>query len=147
MNMVMEIILEPNFLDVSHGFRPNRGCHTALKEIRSWRSVPWIIEGDIQSFFDSIDHHILEQLLEKHFRERHLFNLYWKFVKAGYIEYDNKKRKFVASEVGVPQGGILSPLLSNLVLHELDVYIRDISKERELASEGEPPTLNNPSRS
>ena len=65
MRMVMETVLEPKFLNSSHGFRPHRGCHTALKEIRSWRGVPWIIEGDIKSFFDSIDHHILEQLLDR----------------------------------------------------------------------------------
>jgi group II intron reverse transcriptase/maturase len=144
MNMVMEVVLEPQFLDTSHGFRPKRGCHTALRELRTWRGVPWIIEGDIKSFFDSIDHHILEQLLEKHFRERHLFNLYWKFVKAGYIEFENKKRKYITSTKGVPQGGILSPLLSNLMLHELDVFMRKITEERNLISRNEKPTLNNP---
>ena len=82
MNMVMETVLEPKFHNSSHGFRPKRGCHTALQEIRSWKGVPWIIEGDIKSFFDSIDHHVLERLLAKHFRERRLFNLYWKLVKA-----------------------------------------------------------------
>ena len=83
-------------------------------------------------------------MLEKHFRERRLFNLYWKLVKAGYVEFDKKKRKFIASDVGVPQGGIVSPLLSNLVLHELDVYMEERIKEREELSGDEPLYLNNP---
>ena len=83
MNMVLETILEPKFLDTSHGFRPYRGCHTALETIRSWKGVPWIIEGDIKSFFDSIDHHLLEGLLEKHFHEKRLFAFYWRLVQAG----------------------------------------------------------------
>nr|YP_010121869.1 hypothetical protein KQ509_mgp22 [Monilinia fructicola]QRF72245.1 hypothetical protein [Monilinia fructicola] len=123
---VLETILEPKFSDLSHGFRPNRGCHTALRNIRDWKGVPWFIEGDIKGFFDNIDHQILANLLLKHFNEARLIHLYWKFVKAGYVEWDNKKFQFVASEVGVPQGSIISPILSNLILHELDKYIESI---------------------
>lgn len=129
MKMILECQIEPKFLDSSHGFRPNRSCHTALREIRSWKGMSWIIEGDIKGFFDNIDHHILERCIKKHFKDVRLINLYWKFVKAGYIEWDSRKKKFVTSDVGVPQGGIISPLLSNLILHELDTYVKDKIQE------------------
>nr|QIJ45981.1 hypothetical protein [Calonectria ilicicola] len=122
--IVLEHVLEPRFSKYSHGFRPSRGCHTALREIRKWKGVAWFIEGDIKGFFDNIDHHILEKLLKKHIKDARFIHLYWKFVKAGYVEYSNGNiETFIDSKTGVPQGGILSPLLSNLVLHELDEYI------------------------
>ena len=89
-------------------------------------------------------HHVLKHLLEKHCVERRLFNLYWKMVKAGYIEFDNKKRKYIAAEMGVPQGGIISPLLSNLILHEFDIYMEARIQERIDLSNGEPVSLTNP---
>lgn len=144
MRMVMETVLEPTFLDSSHGFRPGRGCHTALREVKkNWRGAPWIIEGDIKSFFDSIDHQILAGLLSKHFAEKRLFNLYWKFVNAGYVEFHHKKKSFFASDFGVPQGGIISPLFSNVILHELDVFIEKRRLEYESRTVG-PPKLKNP---
>jgi len=129
MRIVMEIVLEPKFKATSHGFRPRKGCHTALEEIRSWKGVTWFLEGDIKSFFDSIDHYVLEGLLKKSFDEARLIHLYWKLVKAGYIEWNTEKKELIESDVGVPQGGIISPLLSNVVLHELDVYIEEIIKK------------------
>lgn len=144
MLMVMETVLEPKFHDTSHGFRPKRGCHTALRAVRSWRGVPWIIEGDIKSYFDSIDHNLLADLLKRHFAEKRLFNLYWKLVKAGYIEFTGKKQTYVAADVGVPQGGIVSPLLSNLFLHELDIYMENQRLEREAASRGKLISIQNP---
>lgn len=143
--MVLECILEPKFSDFSHGFRPHRGCHTALREIRNWKGVAWFIEGDIKGFFDNIDHHILEGLITKHFKDARLVHLYWKFVKAGYIEYPNKQTEvFVDSEEGVPQGGILSPLLSNLYLHELDMYMENFIKNREELNQSSKPYKTNP---
>ena len=68
--------------------------------------------------------------------EKRLFNLYWKLVKAGYVEFNKKKQTYVAADVGVPQGGIVSPLLSNLMLHELDVYMEKRKLEREASSHG-----------
>lgn len=76
LKLILEHILEPHFSEFSHGFRPNRSCHTALREIRKWGGVPWLIEGDIKGFFDNIDHHILENLLRKHFKDTRFFNLY-----------------------------------------------------------------------
>ncbi len=130
--LVLEIILEPTFSDHSHGFRPSRGCHTALREIRNWSGVTWLIEGDIENFFPNIDHKILENLLNRHVKDQRFTNLYWKFVKAGYIEFKpQNEQTFVAGDKGVPQGGILSPLLSNLVLHELDKFVEDIMNKNE----------------
>lgn len=142
--MVLEIILEPKFLDSSHGFRPNRGCHTALREIRNWKGVPWVIEGDIKSFFDNIDHHILSDLLRKHFVDKRLIVLYWKMVKAGYVEWDGAHLKYINATEGVPQGGIISPLLSNLILNELDQYISGKIKEMEEKNSGKKLYLPNP---
>jgi len=136
MNMVMETVLEPTFHETSHGFRPFRGCHSALQQVHKWWGVPWIVEGDIKAFFDTIDHHILANLLHKSFAEKRLFNLYWKFVKAGYIEYNSKKKVFVAADTGVPQGGILSPLLSNVILHELDKFVEKRRLEFEKSNIG-----------
>lgn len=119
MRKVLENVLEPKFMDCSHGFRPGRSCHSALAKIRYWNGIKWIIEGDIKSFFDEIDHHVLESLLKKHFNDQQFIDLYWKMVRAGYVEFNiiNKTQK------GTPQGSIISPILSNLYLHELDCFI------------------------
>lgn len=139
MKLVLEIVLEPKFSNCSHGFRPGRGCHTALREIREWKGVSWFVEGDIKGFFDNIDHNLLSGLLDRHFDEPRLRHLYWKFVKAGYIEFDMTREVFVATDKGVPQGGIISPLLSNLILHELDRHMENLSEEYERKSEGQKP--------
>lgn len=144
MKLVLETILEPVFLDSSHGFRPRRGCHTALREIREWKGVSWFIEGDIKGFFYNIDLKILEGLLKNHFDEARFIHLYWKFAKAGYIEWDSSKREVVTPNTGVPQGGIVSPILSNLILHELDVYVGELIKTYEQKSKGLKPYLKNP---
>ena len=131
LRLVLETVLEPKFLETSHGFRPKKGCHTALKTIRDWKGLSWYIEGDIKAYFDSIDHHLLANLLRKHFRDQRLENLYWKLVKAGFVEFIPKhKPTFNKSILGVPQGGIISPLLSNLVLHELDLFVAEIQNKR-----------------
>lgn len=103
-----------------------------------------MVEGDIKSFFDSIDHHVLARLLQKNFAEKRLFTLYWKFVQAGYIEFKNKKKIVIAADIGVPQGGILSPLLSNLILHELDCFIAEKKRQFEESSAGEKSQKTNP---
>lgn len=144
MRMVLETLLEPKFSNLSHGFRPARGCHTALREVRDWKGVIWFIEGDIKGFFDNIDHHILEDLINKHVKDKRLINLYWKFVKAGYVEWDKSKVNFVSTDMGVPQGGILSPLLSNLVLHEFDRYIENMKDQMDTESKNLKPFVTNP---
>lgn len=144
MKLVIEVILEPKFKNSSHGFRPNRGCHTALREIRNWKGLAWFIEGDIKSFFDNIDHNILESLIKKHFNEARLIHLYWKFVKAGYMEWDTSKMVYVSTDVGVPQGGIISPILSNLILDELDEFMDKLIKGFDIRNKGIKPYLKNP---
>ena len=67
---ILEQVLEDKFSDKSHGFRPSRGCHSALAEIRYWNGIKWFVEGDIKSFFDSINHHLLEKLLKRHFNDQ-----------------------------------------------------------------------------
>lgn len=122
MRLSLETIFEPIFLNTSHGFRPGRSCHSALKEVSKWNGVTWVIEGDIKSYFDNVDHHILATLLERKVSDQRFIDLYWKLVKAGYVE-----RGFThTSDVGVPQGSILSPILSNIYLNEFDIFMEKI---------------------
>lgn len=121
----LEEIFEKKFSESSYGFRPNRDCKKAVWSIAHWTGVSWIIEGDIKSYFDNIDHKILAKLLEPYL-DANLMRLYWKLVNAGYIEKDNR---IINSITGVPQGGILSPLLSNIYLNLLDKYIEKLIKE------------------
>ncbi|MEH7463812.1 reverse transcriptase domain-containing protein [Bacillus thuringiensis] len=122
---ILESIYEPQFSNHSHGFRPNRSCHTALKEIRNtFTGTRWFIEGDIKGFFDNIDHHVLVGLLRKRIRDEKFINLIWKFLRAGYIG----EWIFHKTYSGTPQGGIISPLLSNIYLHELDKYVEQYAE-------------------
>ena len=117
MRMILEAIYEPIFSTHSHGFRPNRSCHTALSEIgNSFRGTIWFIEGDIAGCFDNIDHNVLLKILSEKIKDSKFINLIRKFLKAGYME-DWKYHKTYS---GTPQGGILSPILANIYLHELD---------------------------
>lgn len=118
--LLLQAIYEPVFKDTSHGFRPGRSCHTALVQIKTTcKSTNWVIEGDIQSFFDNINHTILLELLIQKIADGRLVNLIGKFLKAGYMEF----RQVHNSLTGTPQGGIVSPILANIYLHELDVFM------------------------
>ncbi|MFC7441509.1 reverse transcriptase/maturase family protein [Laceyella putida] len=120
---VLEAIYEGSFSNHSHGFRPNRSCHTALMEIqRNFTGVKWFIEGDIKGFFDNIDHHILIGILRKRIKDEKFINLIWKFLRAGYVE----DWKYHGTYSGTPQGGIISPILSNIYLNELDRYVEEL---------------------
>jgi group II intron reverse transcriptase/maturase len=123
--MMFQSVFEPIFLDTSHGFRPKRSTTTAVFEVRKWNGVTWIIEGDIKGFFDNIDHQILANLLMKKIKDKNLIDLYWKLVNAGYVN----DGKFTKSHLGVPQGGVLSPLLSNIYLHEFDLFMKDLMEK------------------
>jgi group II intron reverse transcriptase/maturase len=142
--MVFEHVLNPKFLNCSYGFRPKRGCHQALEKVSTWTAVHWFIEGDIKKFFDNIDYKVLEGMIKKYFDDPELIRLYWSFVRAGYMEkqVNGKRYSFTKGTVGVPQGGIISPLLSNLVLHELDLFITELMEKK--VKKGITPTLNNP---
>lgn len=117
---ILENIYEHQFSDNSHAFRPNRSCHTALKQIKNtFTGTRWFIEGDIKGFFDNIDHHTLINILRKKIKDEKFINLIWKFLRAGYVEDWIFHKTFS----GTPQGGIISPILSNIYLNELDHYI------------------------
>jgi len=120
---ILEAIYEPIFKDTSHGFRPGRSTHTAISEVRKWSGTTWVIEGDIKGFFDNINHHTLEALLKREIKDQNLIDLYWKLARAGYISEEGRQ---VTNNLGVPQGGIISPTLSNIYLHEFDKFMEEI---------------------
>jgi len=117
---ILEAYYEPQFSDQSHGFRPGRGCHTALREIYGkWTGVIWFIEGDISECFDSIDHAILLDKLRENIHDERFIRLISNMLKAGYMEH----WKFNATLSGTPQGGVISPILSNIYLHTFDEFV------------------------
>lgn len=119
---ILEMIYEPIFSNHSHGFRPKRSCHTALDHIKSeWTGVKWLVEVDIKGYFDNIDHTVLLNLLRKHIEDRKFLSLIDSMLKAGFLE----QWKFNETHSGTPQGGIISPLLANIYLHELDLFIEE----------------------
>ena len=124
--LLLEQIYEPIFLDRSHGFRPKRSCHTALTQIREkWKSVKWIVDMDISGFYDNINHKKLVDILEKKIDDREFIGLIKLFLQAGYLE----NWKFHGTYSGTPQGGICSPVLANIFLHELDKFVeKEIEK-------------------
>ncbi|MCL2477609.1 reverse transcriptase domain-containing protein [Candidatus Bathycorpusculum sp.] len=120
LRLILESIYEPTFSCHSHGFRPNKSCHTALREIqRSFTGTRWWIEGDIKGCFDSIDHHVLIDTLRKRISDECFLDLIWKFLRAGYLEQWTYHNTYS----GTPQGSILSPILSNIYLNLLDQYL------------------------
>jgi len=126
LRMVLEAVYEPAFLDCSHGFRPNRGCHTALKSLKKkFRGARWFVEGDIKGCFDNINHTVLVGLVNKKIKDARLLKLIYKFLKAGYMENWQYHRTYS----GTPQGGILSPLLANIYLHELDKFVMTLKQQ------------------
>jgi len=123
---MLDAIYEPIFLDTSHGFRPNRSCQTALHQIKSTcRGTKWVVEGDITGCFDNVDHDILLQILSRKISDGRFLELIQRFLKAGYFEFHQVKN----SLSGVPQGGIISPILSNIYMHEFDAYMEELAKK------------------
>ena len=122
--MILEAIYEPTFDNHSHGFRPNRSCHTALRQIsRDFTGVAWFIEGDIKGCFDNIHHETLIAILGKKIKDSKFLNVIRQFLKAGYVE----NWKYNKTYSGAPQGGICSPILANVYLNELDRKLTEIS--------------------
>lgn len=133
--MILESIYEPSFSKFSHGFRPNRSCHTALNQIQNnFTGVKWFIEGDIKAYFDTIDHHILIKILRKRIKDEYFIALIWKFLRAGYME----NWSFNSTFSGTPQGSGVSPILANIYLNELDVFISEYKKNFEIGKERRP---------
>ncbi|EKU83823.1 hypothetical protein HMPREF9710_01002 [Massilia timonae CCUG 45783] len=126
MRMILEALYEPVFSEDSHGFRPRRSCHTALDGIRSgWKSTKWFCEVDIKGYFDNIDHTKLLDILRKRIEDETFLSLLGKFLKAGYVE----DWRWSATHSGTPQGGIVSPILANIYLHELDIFMQGLKAQ------------------
>ena len=124
--LILESIYEPTFCNTSHGFRPKRSCHTALQYVkRNYTGVKWFVEGDIKGCFDNVDHHVLIQILRRRIKDEHFIGLVWKFLKAGYME----DWVYHTTYSGTPQGSLISPILANIYLNELDLFIADYAKK------------------
>jgi len=122
LRMLLEPYYEQIFSDRSHGFRPNRGCHSALHEIwGNWKGTVWFIEGDIKGCFDNIDHEVLLEIIRRDIHDGRLLNLLKGLLEAGYLE----NWRYHDTLSGTPQGGIISPLLANIYLNDLDKYVED----------------------
>ncbi len=119
MRLLLSAYYEPQFSDHSHGFRPERGCHTALREIKKWDGTAWFIEGDISKCFDKLDHQVLLTILRENIHDEKFIRLISELLEAGYLE----DWKCHATLSGTPQGGVLSPLLANIYLDKLDKYV------------------------
>ncbi len=121
--LLLEAYYEPQFSDRSHGFRPGRGCHTALREIaETWKGTTWFIEGDISDCFGSLDHSVLVSIMSEKIRDRRFLRPISNMLSAGYLE----DWKWNATLSGAPQGGVVSPVLSNIYLHKLDKFVGTI---------------------
>ena len=129
--MILEAIYEPIFSDYSHGFRPKRSCHTALAQIKKeFTGARWFIEGDIKGCFDNINHAILVEIINQKIKDARFLKLIRLFLKAGYME----DWKYHETYSGCPQGGIISPILANIYLNELDRHVMKIKKEFDVAT-------------
>ena len=126
LRLILEAVYEPIFTVCSHGFRPDRSCHTALRQIsREFSGSKWFIEGDIKGCFDNIDHRILCSVINRKIKDARLIELINKFLKAGYLE----NWKYHKTYSGTPQGGIISPILASIYLNELDKFVIKIKSE------------------
>ncbi len=121
LRLILNAYYEPRFRDSSHGFRPERGCHSALTAVSKFKGTTWFIEGDIRGCFDNIDHMVLMRMLARDIQDGRLLNLIRMNLDAGYVEDWQYNRTYS----GTPQGGVLSPLLANIYLNELDTFIED----------------------
>ena len=127
---ILDSIFEVDFLDVSYGFRPNRSCHDALADLNETimvKPVNYVVDMDIEKFFDTIDHKWLMKFLKERITDTSLLRLISRFLKAGIME----DGKFIETDKGTPQGGVLSPLLANLYLH----YVLDQWFEKRVKKE------------
>lgn len=127
MLMAMEPIWESDFHPASYGFRPARSVHHAIRTVKlqlqdsGEQSVAgrWVVEGDLASYFDTVHHRLLMKGIRKRIADQRFLDLLWKFIKAGCVD----RGLFRAASEGVPQGGVISPLLSNIMLHEFDMWM------------------------
>lgn len=124
--LIFNHLFEPIFLNCSHGFRPKRGCHSALKTIYfMWKRPKWFIKIDISQCFDKMSHPTLLLYINKRLNDYWLSILINRFLKAGFIHFEGLTDSQLVNKVGTPQGSILSPLFCNILLHEYDVEVRN----------------------
>ena len=118
--LLLEAYYDIQFSDHSHGFRPGRGCHTALNEVVNvWYGTHWFIEGDIADCFGSLDHEVMLSILAERIQDGRFLRLISHMLKAGYLE----DWRWNATLSGAPQGGVASPILSNIYLDRLDQFV------------------------
>ena len=135
LRMLLEAIYEGSFENTSHGFRPKRSCHTALLHIqKTFSGAKWFIEGDIKGFFDNIDHDVLVGILRERISDDRFIRLIRKFLKAGYVE----DWTFHNTYSGMPQGGIVSPILANIYLDKLDKYVKEYIRHFDMGTKRRP---------
>jgi group II intron reverse transcriptase/maturase len=121
--LLLEAYYEPTFSGHSHGFRPGRGCHTALTDVAiGWTGTTWFIEGDIADCFGSLDHEVMVRILSEKIHDNRFLRLIRNMLKAGYLE----DWKYHDTLSGVPQGGVVSPVLSNIYLSKLDEFAETV---------------------
>lgn len=126
MRQLLELIYEKIFSDSSHGFRPNKGCHTALNQVKMTMGYSsWFIEGGISKYFDTTNHNYLVSKLTKVIKDQPFIDLIYKVLKAG---YGFSKGKIISTGIGFPQGGVISPILANIYLHDFDLKILEIAE-------------------
>ncbi len=118
--LLLESYYDVQFSDRSHGFRPGRGCHTALSEVvEVWKGTHWFVEGDISDCFGSLDHEVMLSTLSEKIHDGRFLRLISHMLKVGYLE----DWRWHATLSGAPQGGVASPILSNIYLDRLDQFI------------------------
>ena len=121
--ILLEAYYEPRFSPSSHGFRPGRGCHTALTEIeQTWKGTTWFIEGDIRDCFGSLDHDVMITILADKIHDNRFLRLIRGMLRAGYLE----DWRWNATLSGAPQGGVVSPVLSNIYLDRMDKWAETV---------------------
>jgi len=121
--LILEAIYEPNFSEFSFGFRKRLGCHNALEHVeRKFRWVDFVIEGDIEQAYPTIDHNILVNILEKRINDPRFIRLIWKLLGCGVLD----EERVTWPKTGVPQGSIVSPILANIYYHELDEFVQKL---------------------
>ncbi|MGH2842501.1 MAG: reverse transcriptase/maturase family protein, partial [Solirubrobacteraceae bacterium] len=123
LRLLLEAYYEPQFSEHSHGYRPGRGCHTALREVAvSWTGVSWFVEGDISRCFDQLDRSVMLDTLGEGIHDNRFLRLVGQMLQAGYLE----DWVWNATLSGVPQGGVVSPILSNIYLDRLDKFVETV---------------------
>jgi group II intron reverse transcriptase/maturase len=136
MRMILDAIYEPVFTELSFGFRTGLGCHDALEHVeKKFRWVDYVVEGDIEQAYPTIDHHILVRILQKRINDPKFIRLIWKLLGCRVL--DEERLKW--SKMGVPQGSIVSPILANIYYHELDEQVLLLKEQYETPKLGQKP--------